>query len=91
MRTKESLSIPPVRPLTRKLSLQIRFPLLRKSDHRKVICAAIAKGSTTVGNDWLAERLAMGHGSYVSTLAQRMRRDRKEEKALKRYEKMQKI
>jgi putative transposase len=65
--------------------------LLRKSDRRKVICAAIAKGGTTVGNDWLAERLAMGHGSYVSTLVQRMRRDKKEEKTLKRYEKIQKI
>lgn len=37
--------------------------LLRKSDRRKVICAAIAKGNTALENDWLAKRLAMGHGS----------------------------
>ena len=48
--------------------------LLKKGDRSKVICAAIAKGRTAVGNGWLAERLAVGHGSYVSTLVQRNRR-----------------
>ena len=51
-----------------------------------MICAAIAKGKTAVGNEWLAERLVMGHGSYVSTLVQRIRRDKKEQKVLKKYE-----
>ncbi len=51
-----------------------------------MICAAVAKGRTAVSNDWLAERLAMGHGSYVSTLVQRMRRDKKEEKVLREYD-----
>lgn len=60
--------------------------LLKKGDRSKVICAAIAKGRTAVGNDWLAERLGMGHGSYVSTLVQRIRRDQKEQKILKKYE-----
>ena len=60
--------------------------LLKKGDRSKVICAAIAKGRTAVGNEWLAERLAMGHGSYVSTLVQRIRRDQKEQKILKMYE-----
>ena len=60
--------------------------LLKKGDRRKVICATIAKGRTAVGNDWLAERLAMGHGSYVSTLVQRMRRDKKEQRILKKYD-----
>ena len=54
--------------------------LLKKGDRRKVICAAVAKGRTAVGNDWLAERLAMGHPSYVSTLVQRIRQDKKEQK-----------
>lgn len=58
---------------------------LKKGDRRKVICAAIAKGRTTVGNDWLADRLAMGHGSYVSTLVQRIRKDEKGQRILKKY------
>ena len=58
---------------------------LEKGDRRKVICAAIAKGRTAVGNEWLAERLAMGHGSYVSTLVQRIRRDKKEQGILKKH------
>ena len=59
--------------------------LMKKGDRRKVICAAIAKGRTAVGNEWLAERLAMGHASYVSTLVQRIRRDKKEQGILKKY------
>jgi putative transposase len=65
--------------------------LLRKGDRGKVICAAIARGRTAVSNDWLAERLAMGHGSYVSSLVNRISRDKKEQKALKKYEKLWKI
>ncbi len=61
-----------------------KLALLKKGDRRKVICAAVAKSRTAVGNDWLAERLAMGHNSYVSTLVQRIRRDKKEEKTLRK-------
>jgi putative transposase len=60
--------------------------LLKKGDRRKVICATIARGRTAVGNDWLAERLAMGHGSYVSTLVHRIRRDKKEQRILRKYD-----
>ncbi len=60
--------------------------LLRKGDCGKVICAATAKSHAAVGNDWLAERLAMGHGSYVSSLANRIRRDKKEQNTLKKHE-----
>ena len=60
--------------------------LLKKGDRRKVICAAIVRSRTAVGNDWLAERLAMGHPSYVSTLVQRIRRNEKEQKTLKKYD-----
>ena len=67
-------------------SSQEELKLLKKGDRRKVICAAVAKGRTAVGNDWLAERLAMGHPSYVSTLVQRLRRDKKEQKILEKYD-----
>lgn len=64
--------------------------LLKKGDRNKLICAVIAKGKTTVGNERLAERLAMGHGSSVSTLVQRIRRDKKEQSALRKYESIRK-
>ena len=38
------------------------------------------------GNDWLAARLAMGHGAYASNLINRMRRDRNESKYFKKAE-----
>ena len=66
--------------------LREELGLLKKSDRRKVICAAVAKSRTEVSNDWFVERLEMGHLSYVSTLVQRMRRDKKEQKILKRYD-----
>ncbi len=66
--------------------LREELMLLKKADRRKVICAAIIKGRTVVNNDWLAERLAMGHPSYVSTLVQRIGRDKKEQKILKKYD-----
>jgi hypothetical protein len=66
--------------------LREELSLLKKSDRRKVICAAVAKGRTAVSNDWLTERLAMGHLSYVSTLVQRMHQGKKEQKILEKYE-----
>jgi len=41
-----------------------------------------------VSNGWIAERLAMGHPSSMSQLVHRMRREPKEGKRLKRYEKI---
>ena len=61
--------------------------LLKKSDPRKVVCAALVKSRTTAGNDWIAERLVMGHPASMSQLVHRMRRNPKESKRLKRYEK----
>ena len=72
-----ALDLPPLRE---------ELMLLKKGDLRKVICAAVVKSRTAVGNDWLAERLAMGHPSYVSTLVHRIRREKKEQKILKKYE-----
>ena len=39
-----------------------------------------------MGNDWLTERLAMGHGAYVSSMANRIRRSQEDLKILKKYE-----
>lgn len=61
--------------------------LLKKGDPRKVVCAALVKARTTVSNDWIAQRLAMGHPASMSQLVHRMRREPKGEKRLKKYEK----
>lgn len=60
---------------------------LKKSDPRKVICAALVKRRTAVSNDWITERLAMGHPASMSQHVNRMRRERKAAKLLKRHEK----
>lgn len=41
---------------------------LRKGDPRKVLVAAFLRKHTSVGNRWLAGRLAMGHSAGVSRL-----------------------
>jgi putative transposase len=61
---------------------------LRKGDPRKVICAALVKGSTSVGNDWLAKRLHMGHPAAMSQLVNRLRKDSAGLKILKKYGKI---
>jgi REP element-mobilizing transposase RayT len=61
--------------------------LLRKGDPRKVICAALVKGLTSVKNDWLANRLCMGHPAAMSQLVNRARKDPKNLKILKKHEK----
>lgn len=40
----------------------------RKGDPRKVALASVVKAHTSVGNEWLAQRLAMGHDRSVSRL-----------------------
>jgi REP element-mobilizing transposase RayT len=39
--------------------------MLRKSDSRKVICAALVKRHTSMANDWLAKHLSMGHPASI--------------------------
>ena len=46
----------------------------RQSDSRKVVCAALIKSRTAVANDWIAQRLAMGHPASMSQLVNRLRR-----------------
>jgi len=40
----------------------------RKGDFRKVALASVIKAHTSVGNEWLAVRLEMGHNRSVSRL-----------------------
>ena len=40
----------------------------RKGDRRKVALATVIKSQTSVGNEWLARRLQMGHNRSVSRL-----------------------
>lgn len=62
--------------------------LLKKSDPRKVICAALVKSLTAVDNDWVTGRLSMGHPASMSQLVHRLLRDPKAGKHLKKYEKI---
>ena len=62
--------------------------LLKKGDPRKVACAALVKARTTVSNDWIAQRLVMGHPASMSQVVHRMRRNPKESKRLIGYEKL---
>lgn len=42
----------------------------RKGDPRKVALAALVRQRTAMGNEWLANRLEMGHPNAVSRLIQ---------------------
>lgn len=59
---------------------------LKKSEPRKVLCAALVKRRTSVNNEWIAGRLAMGHPASMSQHANRMRRDPKAARSLKKHE-----
>ena len=48
---------------------------LRKNDPSKVLCAAMVKNRTAVPNEWITERLAMGHPASMSQLVHRLRKD----------------
>lgn len=60
--------------------------LLKQGDLHKVACAALVKARTAVCNNWIAQRLAMGHPASMSRHLHRMRRDPEEGDGLKRYE-----
>jgi len=64
-----------------------RLGLLKKSDSRKIACAAVVKARTSVSKDWIVQRLAMGHPASMSQMVSRMQRDPMEKKRLKGYEK----
>ena len=73
----------------RELGMPTELPDLmrmRKGDRNKVICAALAKRHTAVGNEWLGKRLGMGHSAHVSHLVNRMRKSAKDIKILMKYD-----
>jgi len=59
---------------------------LRKGDPRKVLVAALVRKNTSVGNRWLAERLAMGHTASVSRHVSGFLKVRKNQKKLEELE-----
>ena len=61
---------------------------LRKGDERKALLAALLRRRTTVGFEWIASRLQMGHPSAVSRLVGNVKRKRNQEKRLNELEKM---
>jgi hypothetical protein len=52
----------------------------RKSDERKALLAAILCARTTVGFDWIAKHLAMGHPGSVIRLVSKVKQDPKLQK-----------
>ena len=63
---------------------------LRKGDSRKLICAALVKANTSMNNEWLAQRLGMGHPAAMSQLVNRMQKDPTIQKTLRKYERIYK-
>ena len=61
---------------------------LRKGDSRKMICAALVKANTSMNNEWLAQRLGMGHPAAMSQLVNRMQQDSTKQKTLTQYGKI---
>jgi putative transposase len=61
---------------------------LRKGDERKALLAAILRARTSVGFDWIAKRLAMGHPGSVSRLVSKVKQDPKLQKRTHELEKM---
>ena len=60
----------------------------RKGDPRKVALASVVKSHTSVGNEWLAVRLEMGHNRSVSRL---IRQGNNDDKIKKLYAKLTKL
>jgi putative transposase len=60
----------------------------RKGDPRKVALASVVKERTSVGNEWLANRLQMGHDRSVSRLIRHGREDPKIKKLCAELSKM---
>jgi hypothetical protein len=56
---------------------------LRKSDSRKVVCAALIKSRTAEANGWIAQRLAMGHPASMRQNPKAARQLKTHQKALK--------
>ena len=60
----------------------------RKGDPRKVVIATLVKARTSVSNEWLAQRLEMGHSRAMSRL---IRQGRENSEVLKQSKKLKKL
>jgi putative transposase len=69
-------------------SVDGRMVHMRKGDPRKVVIATLVKSRTSVGNEWLAQRLEMGHSRAMSRL---IRQGRENPEILKLSEKLEKM
>jgi REP element-mobilizing transposase RayT len=81
--------------ILREGSSQLGLPLsqtdlaaLRKSDSRKVQLAIMLRTHTSVSNEWIAQKLAMGHPGSVSRSVSDGRADNTMLKSIKNIEKM---
>ena len=63
-------------------------PSLRKGDPRKVAIAILVKTTTSVGNQWVADRLEMGHNRSVSRLIREGKQDPEIKKLCRKFKKM---
>ena len=57
---------------------------MRKGDRAKVLIAVLLRKRTAIGNNWIAERLSMGHPGSVSRLVVTASKDAKHESELKK-------
>jgi hypothetical protein len=62
--------------------------ILRKGDERKALLATVLRSRTTVGFDWIAKRLSMGHPGSVSRQVGKVKRNRKLKKRTLELEQM---
>jgi hypothetical protein len=67
---------------------QTDLAALRKSDSRKVQLAIMLRTHTSVSNEWIAQKLAMGHPGSVSRSVSDGRADNKMLESIKNIEKM---
>jgi hypothetical protein len=51
-----------------------------------MVCSALVKRRTSVSNEWIAERLAMGHPASMSQHVNRMRNGPKPARQMKKQE-----
>ena len=59
---------------------------MRKGGRNKTLRAVIVKRQTSVANEWLAKRLAMGHPAYVSNRVNHLRKSGKDLQLLDKCE-----
>jgi hypothetical protein len=62
--------------------------LWRKVDRAKVLAAALLRKRTAIANDWIAERLSMGHHGSVNRLMIAASKNAKLESELKKLIKL---